>query len=622
MRLSVLRVLSLLSVVAGCTLDYGVSGEKNQPGADTGTSSSDTDGDPRRDECPDPDTTPIDVQIDESCEAPPEVGAWTPVVEWTSSAVGDSYASPVVGQLTDDNGDGVIDDQDMPDIVVAGTGGLISVISGDGSRVHWQGGNLGSEPSTPAIADLDNDGRPEVIATGSTGAYAFRGDSGQVYWSNAQVGSTQFICGGVAVADLEGDGRPEIIQGGYVLEGRTGNLRFRVAGMGTGYTGSTFASFGVAADIDQDGDQEVVTGNAIYDASGNELWSTRQNDGFVAVANFDRDPAGEMVVSWYPGMVRLQDDDGTVLWSGSYTGNTVGPPTIADFDGDGEPEIGVAGNGVYVVIETDGTRKWTRNVVDYSSGFTGSSVFDFEGDGKAEVVYADENDLWVFNGENGQVKLQETFHSSATCSENPTIADVDNDGQAEIIYTSSNYSQNVSGVTVVGDQAQTWRPAPTIWNQHAWSITNVSNSAGSIPRIPATNWLLYNNFRSGDLASATGGVLPDAAPVLGERCDIECADGRVRVSFYVGSMGMSELPAGVNVSLYAKQGPNWNLLETRAVSGAIGAGTSSEALVFDIDTADLPADTVKFVVDDAAGTQALSECHEDNNEIIVEGLCE
>lgn len=386
MRLSVLRVLSLLSVVAGCTLDYGVSGEKNQPGADTGTSSSDTDGDPRRDECPDPDTTPIDVQIDESCEAPPEVGAWTPVVEWTSSAVGDSYASPVVGQLTDDNGDGVIDDQDMPDIVVAGTGGLISVISGDGSRVHWQGGNLGSEPSTPAIADLDNDGRPEVIATGSTGAYAFRGDSGQVYWSNAQVGSTQFICGGVAVADLEGDGRPEIIQGGYVLEGRTGNLRFRVAGMGTGYTGSTFASFGVAADIDQDGDQEVVTGNAIYDASGNELWSTRQNDGFVAVANFDRDPAGEMVVSWYPGMVRLQDDDGTVLWSGSYTGNTVGPPTIADFDGDGEPEIGVAGNGVYVVIETDGTRKWTRNVVDYSSGFTGSSVFDFEGDGKAEVV--------------------------------------------------------------------------------------------------------------------------------------------------------------------------------------------------------------------------------------------
>ena len=625
MRSTALRspTAPLLLLLAGCTLDYGVHGQKQNPGADTGTSSTtDTENPPNRDECGEPDTRPIEVQIDETCEAPPEVGSWTPVVEWTSSAVGDSYASPVVGQLTDDNADGVIDDQDMPDIVVASTWGQLSVISGDGSRIHWQGGSLGSEPSTPAIADLDNDGRAEVIGSGSTGIYAFRGDTGQQVWASPGAGTSQLICGGVAVADLEGDGRPEVIQGGMVLEGRNGNVRFRGGSWGTGYSGASFASFGVAADLDQDGDQEVITGNAAYDANGNTLWSNRQSDGFVAVANFDRDPPGELVVTWYPGMVRLQDDDGSVLWSGSYTGNTVGPPTVADFDGDGEPEIGVAGNGVYVVIETDGTRKWTRNVVDYSSGFTGSAVFDFEGDGRAEVVYADENDLWVFRGEDGQVKLQETRHSSATCSENPTIADVDNDGEAEIIYTSSAYSENVSGVTVVGDQAHTWRPAPAIWNQHAWSITNVLNSAGAIPAYPSTNWLLYNNFRSGDLASATGGILPDAAPVLGESCDVECGEGRVQISFYVGSMGMGDLPAGVNASLYAKRGPNWELLETRTVSSAIGAGTSSEALVFELDTADLPAGTVKFVVDDAAGTQAVSECDEDNNEIIVEQLCE
>ena len=58
-------------------------------------------------------------------------------------------------------------------------------------------------------------------------------------------------------------------------------------------------------------------------------------------------------------------------------------------DGDGRLEIGSVNEHVYTVVD-DGRVLWTVVVAEKSSGFTGSSVFAFEGDGAAEVVYRDE----------------------------------------------------------------------------------------------------------------------------------------------------------------------------------------------------------------------------------------
>jgi hypothetical protein len=314
---------------------------------------------------------------------------------------------------------------------------------------------------------------------------------------------------------------------------------------------------GVAADINQDGALEVVVGNAIYDSYGMALWHNGQTDGFVAVANFDDDPYGEIVVT-DEGVMRLQDDDGSIIWSANYTGSRIGPPTVADFDGDGEPEIGVAGNGVYLMIDGDGTQMWSNTVQDYSSGFTGSAVFDFEGDGAAEVVYADEENVWVYDGATGAVKLQETQHASATCSEYPAIADIDLDGQAEIIYTSSAYSSgSENGVRVIGDADGSWMPARPVWNQHAYSITHVNNDA-SIPSSTETNWLSYNSFRSGDLAAAAGGAMSDATVELVEICTEECDEGLLRIVVRIGNGGVQPIPAGMVGSLYARVTGGWS----------------------------------------------------------------
>jgi len=323
---------------------------------------------------------------------------------------------------------------------------------------------------------------------------------------------------------------------------------------------------GVAADVLRTGSLQVVVGNALYDSYGNAIWYNGQSDGFVAIGQFDTDAEGEIVVA-HTGTLRLQDHDGTVLWSlPGLTGGTIGPPTVADFNNDGDPEIGVAGNGVYIVVDKNGSTLWSRNVQDYSSGFTGSAVFDFEGDGAAEVVYADENDLWVFDGATGTVKLQETRHSSATCSEYPAIADVDNDGHAEIIYTSSSYSGPETGVTVIGDSNDSWVPGRPVWNQHAYSMTNIEND-GSVPALPDVNWDQYNTFRSGDSTAGLGGIFPDLIAEIDDVCTDFCDMDLVYIYGRIGNQGLTEIAGNVTIEVQAITPSGYVSLHTESMAG-------------------------------------------------------
>ena len=91
------------------------------------------------------------------------------------------------------------------------------------------------------------------------------------------------------------------------------------------------------------------------------------------------------------------------------------------------------------MFEGDGTVRWSRPTQDGSSGVTGSAVFDFEGDGVAEVVYADETRLWIFAGPDGSIRLEFADHSSGTRVEYPIIADVDGDGEVEIAFVNELY---------------------------------------------------------------------------------------------------------------------------------------------------------------------------------------
>jgi len=140
-----------------------------------------------------------------------------------------------------------------------------------------------------------------------------------------------------------------------------------------------------------------------------------------------------------------------------------GPPTIGDFDGDGLPELAAAGSDSYTIFDpdcvdvpdlvrcnsgrTDGIL-WTQPSQDHSSNITGSSIFDFEGDGRAEAIYADEAFVRVYSGLTGEVVFSQ-WRSSCTWNENPIVADVDGDFNAELVVP-SNESCGTSPSTLGG----------------------------------------------------------------------------------------------------------------------------------------------------------------------------
>ncbi len=187
-----------------------------------------------------------------------------------------------------------------------------------------------------------------------------------------------------------------------------------------------------------------------------------------------------------------------------------GPPTIADFNGDGTPDVALAGGVGYAVFDgkklmdpavtNPNTFLWVKQTQDCSSAGTGSSLFDFNGDGKAEVLYADESSFRIYEGATGNV-LFETCNTTGTLYEYPVIADVDNDGQADIVVASNAYAFDCggtkqSGIRVFGSKSGGWVRTRRVWNQHAYHVTNV-NEDGSIPAVEPTNWKQpgLNNFR-------------------------------------------------------------------------------------------------------------------------------
>jgi len=178
------------------------------------------------------------------------------------------------------------------------------------------------------------------------------------------------------------------------------------------------------------------------------------------------------------------------------TGAKGGPPTIADFDGDGHPEVGVATTNRYTVIDDGGTLLWQRQIDDSSSGVTCASAHDFDWNGRSEIVYADENELYIFNGLTGAT-LWSAHRSSGTTYEMPAIADIDNDNHAEIVVGANDYDHVVKqyGIYAYGNDNY-WLPCRPIWNQHTYHITNIYDDAHLEP-VEVNNWQIpgYNSYR-------------------------------------------------------------------------------------------------------------------------------
>jgi hypothetical protein len=553
------------------------------------------------------------------CTYQPMPGAFSPVIEWqrtTHTLVPTSNQIMMTPAIVDLTADGV------PDIVFSTftgggyvTNGYLRAIRGDGGAELWtvvDPAHRVRGAASVAAGDIDLDGMPEVIAVAEGGnvLYAFEHD-GTFKWASPALESVNW--GGAAIANLDGTGNPEVVVGRQVLN-HDGTLRWT----GTGSTGSNgVGPLSVVADVDVDGNLDVVAGATVYDRNGAILWrDAGLGDGFNAVANFDGDPQAEVVLV-RAGTVYLLQHDMTVIWTTALPGGgSGGPPTVADFDGDGQPEIGVAGASRYAVFETNGAVRWSAVTQDQSSNVTGSSVFDFEGDSSAEVVYRDELFLRVYRGTDGTVLFQEPM-GSGTTYEYVQVVDIDADGNAEIIATANNYAFGTrAGIYVYGDDNDNWVRTRRVWNQHTYHITNVEED-GTIPAIEPVNWLtpvgnVFNNFRQNlPTGNAPATAAPDLVPSL-LRCSSTAASTVIVVR--VGNGGGNLVGAGLPVSFYAGDpSAGGTLLGTVNTAALLEPGHFEDVTLVRPGPLN-PGTVVWAVADDAGGlVGTANECDENNN---------
>ncbi len=571
-------------------------------------------------ECPEEAPRPREVVGDDSCLFDFEPGDFAPEVEWrwaeASGAPGydDVMVTPVVGDVDQDG---------TPEIVFTsytsesyGSAGALTILDGttgeeEAAYLHF-GGHPPNGAGGVALGDLDADGVPEIVVVGSEERVIAAHADGSLVWVSEVTGH-HTVYSYPAIADLDADGTAEVVVGRAIFDHLGALEAAGTGGMGSGY--------GVAAigDLDLDGYQEVVTCSDAFDRHGNPLWTSGLDDGWAAIADLDLDGFGE-VACVTDGLVFALETDGELIWGyKEVPGGGGGPPTIADFDGDGAPEIGVAGHSGYAVYETDGTQLWQVATTDESSSRTGSSVFDFEGDGTSEVVYADEVTLWIYDGSTGAPLLAEDNHASWTLFEYPVIADVDRDGEAEIVLASNNSAADGwQGITVIGDAGGTWAPASTAWNQHAYHITNVTPDTLGIPASPPMNWELgHNSYRAGGLEDLIGNPAPNLGVEVVGLC-WDCGEDRVEVMVQLTNQGRESVEQDIAVGLYAAaEGDTGELLAVLELDGVLAASATQTASAF-VDRAALEAaGGLRAVADDG---DALPECDESDNEDWTEAL--
>jgi len=499
-----------------------------------------------------------------------------------------------------------------------------------------------------------------LIAFGSDGRFLWVTRKAQIWW------------GAPVIARLLGPTGPaQVVVGNGVFDGATGETLCPQTNAGGSVGGNGDGTLSAVADLDLDGIPEVVTGNQALKLVKDPASATGYTckpmfgegvkmprglpcaggsgslcpEGFPAVANFSKygsvmglkpdDPHPQVVVV-SRGFLRIHDWTGGLLLNpiplptkgfadcNGSDYNPGGAPTIADFDGDGMPEVGVASQSAYSVWKPGVGWIWSSKTFDCSAN-TGSSVFDFEGKGMPTVVYSDQCFFHVFDGKSGQELIKEP-NVSCTEYEMPIVADIDGTGRAKIlvpnnniceqcgpVWPNTNYRRYV-GLKALRSPSDKWVNTRSVWNQHTYHVTNV-NLDGTLPFPETNSWSPgeSNSYRQN--VQGQGQFSSPDLSVCAVDVDMStCANGGSgKASAIVYNGGALVSKPGVTVDFYA--------ILDNGQTAHIGQGLTTKTLKpGDSETVSVPwpappqtqAVRVKAIVDEK---EVIGDCHPENNTI-------
>ena len=664
-----------------------------------------------------------------------DVGIFSPSIqcEWRDAQFGNVMTTPLVGDLPNDSGesgeiivvggrtaagDSLNDDNDgRLKIINAQTCETVETVTAGPSL--WPA-------ATPAIGDLDGDGIMEIVArvkdnpVGGLAAFKWNGNNYEVMWTAAYPNPTNVTqpWDGVSIHDLDDDGQPEVLLERAVYNGQSGNL----ITAGPADKSKVFNGLiPVVGDLDGDGIIELIAksqeATSLYQWVGNE-WALKFDFAYehlggptstaiashYAFADFGSGTPG----AWNPQaldgiaeVIGVSDSGEVRLWTINKEDTVIaefnstdrgGPPNVGDFDNDGLPEIAVAGATRLRVLDLacSGTctlnALWETESQDASSGQTGATIFDFDGDQKAELVYADECFLRVYEGNTGRV-LFSSARRSPTWYESPVVADPDKDQNTELLVNSAGnvacptpptpgryYDPSHDGVpclvaedcipagrceaglcrcgsdadcdtglgcaatpagganacrafiegqssdvglTVLRDRLDRWASSRPLWNQHAYSVTNI-NDDGTIPRTSEwqANFAIgssLNNYRQNRQGKAAATDLPDITGSFNEDNDTCVVRGTsILLNATVCNRGKRAVGAALPATFYEGAPEDGKILCTSFTSGQVPTGGCLR-ISCSLEGGSATGLITMVANDDGKGGRNVKECNTVNN---------
>ncbi len=347
------------------------------------------------------------------------------------------------------------------ELVVGDASGMVYCLDAELGTLRWNRQlPVFFKWGSPVLVDLDNDGDLDIVV-GARDLIALDGPTGAPLWT--ALPGVDIL--GMSAADLFGDGTMEIFctdyqnpRNGYLVRGEDGKILWSVVTNGSNYNLPAFA------DLDGDGQQEIlftrhdsgVTERVVClrAANGSEVWSHQCG------------PSAAQQAQAPPQLGYIAD----------YGYQSV---VVADFDGDGQPEVSSGTDLNHYLFEADGSLVWKVPQGILGTGFTrrretsGDYTFrdhhyqiydqaagDLDGNGTVDMAYGLVSDYVTdYDLATGETTVQFlayrndaralradgsllwNYHSYADGAgvgrcRDPIVADLDGQGALDVIYGS------------------------------------------------------------------------------------------------------------------------------------------------------------------------------------------
>lgn len=318
--------------------------------------------------------------------------------------------SPAIGDL-DGDGD--------PEIV-QGTWNYLYVFNADGTNYPgWPQANYVTQSA--ALADLDGNGDLEIIVPVSSSMKVLNHNG--TTFPGFPVSAVHDLTA-PSVGDLDGDGDLEIVAGSFVASGSPSDYVYAWHHDGTSVAGFPVTTSGsvkappALADLDNDGSLEIIADCWVtsgtdflygWDNTGNSMPGWPLNVPYIrlsspSVADLDLDgdleiivggwstsPSGEKIHAYHRDASIVAGFPVVLLNSPS--GNVNSTPTTGDIDGDGYPEIVVKGVNNIFALNHDGSTVSGFPIFLSDENHSGTTsptpaLGDPDGDGLVEIFAA------------------------------------------------------------------------------------------------------------------------------------------------------------------------------------------------------------------------------------------